>query len=248
MSPAFAKARGTISLKGVGKTTAHNIIKFRTTAGNITQETLKDISGIHVSSELLAGIDFSINLDLYVPREEVGQGESQKVVTQQEVIKKLEKAIEAHTGGESQGQGQPKVSLAVSKHTHTQGAIPKGSNSKFITSMSSMNGSNQQNDTGLNTNSPPSMLEASAMGYTPYNVGITTPTVTVWPNPPRCMSYPPPGLSSGIQSCMTPCSQGIGYGPIPNFQPQYGLPNFRMAPPLIHNVIWDILDIHHTTT
>ena len=35
-----------ISLKGVGKTTAHNIIKFRTTAGNITQETLKDITGV----------------------------------------------------------------------------------------------------------------------------------------------------------------------------------------------------------
>ena len=220
-----------ISLKGVGKTTAHNIIKFRTTAGNITQETLKDISGIHVSSELLAGIDFSINPDLCVPPvEDIGQGEqSQKVVTQQEVIKKLEKVIEAHTGGESQGQGQPKVSLAVSKPTFTQGAIPKGSNSKsvMITSMSSVSGVNQQNDTGLNASSPPSMLEVSAMGGTPYNVGITTPAVTVWSKPPTCMSYPPPG----IQSCMTPCSQGIGYGPIPNFQPQYGLPNFGMAPP-----------------
>ena len=139
----------------------------------------------------MAGIDFSINPDLCVPQvEEVCQGESQKVVTQQEVIKKLEKVIEAHTGGESQDQGQPKVSLAVSKPTHNQDAIPKGSNSKFVTSMSSMNGSNQQNDTGLNTNSPPSMLEVSAMGCTPYNVGITTPAVTVWYKPPSCMSNP----------------------------------------------------------
>ena len=30
---------------------------------------------------------------------------------------------------------------------------------------------------------------------------------------------------------MTPCIQGLGCGPIPNFQPQYGLPNFGMAPP-----------------
>ena len=97
----FAEEAQLTTLKGVGKATAHNIMKFR--AGNITKDTISKVGGIHMSTDLSDAMDFEPNPALIAqlnesgasldtsPRTDKTQPDIQIMNSQKEVINKLER-------------------------------------------------------------------------------------------------------------------------------------------------------------